>query len=246
MGKLLLGYDCSQDATLNSAQLDRVALPRAHVAYHKNLTPTPDAVIDFSVPSHTPKLAEYCAHRQLPLVVGTTGLDSAAHAALKAAARRLPLCYSANFSVGITLLARAIELTTKAARGFDIEINDIHHRHKRDLPSGTALLLGRAAAKGAGIDFERSIFSRPHGVHEPRPDQVLGFSAMRGGGARGEHEVLLLGEDEIISFGHRALSRSIFAAGALRAACWLVDKHRASPNDAKGLYTMDNVLGLNP
>jgi len=195
-----------------------------------------DAYIDFTVPEATRLAAEAALQRGVAAVIGTTGLDAAAERAVDALAERAPVLVSANFSLGVNLL---LGLAERAARAlgpeFDLEIVELHHRHKRDAPSGTALALASALAAGRGGRLQNRL-SR-EGEVGPRPDNELGVVAIRGGDVAGEHTAYFLGDGERIELTHRASSRMIFARGALRAAEWLVDK---SP----GRYTMMDVLEL--
>ena len=194
-----------------------------------------DALVDFSVPSQTARVARACAEQGVPLVTGTTGLSAEEQRAVADAAEAVPVVQTGNFSVGVTVLAA---LTSKAADllgdDFDIEIGETHHRRKQDAPSGTALLLGRAAAEGRGASLPDAPSADRSGA---RASGEIGFAVRRGGGVFGDHEVGFLAEEEVVTLGHRALSRDVFARGALRAAVWIQDK-------PAGLYGMNEVLGL--
>ncbi|MGY6628499.1 MAG: 4-hydroxy-tetrahydrodipicolinate reductase [Oceanicaulis sp.] len=198
-----------------------------------------DIVIDASQPAFTAAMAARLAEAGGPgLVTGVTGLTAEQQAAVEAAAGAIPVLQASNFSLGVAVLER---LAAEAARllpagEFDLEIVETHHRAKPDAPSGTALSLGRAAARARGVDFEAAAaFSRPrHGG--ARPTGQIGFAAIRGGGVVGEHEARFLAAFEEISVTHRAFDRFIFARGAVAAALWL--KGRPA-----GLYSMQDVLG---
>ena len=197
-----------------------------------------DVVIDFSVPEATARVATACAAAGVPLVTGTTGLDEAQQGAVTKAALRVAVVQSGNFSTGVTVLSA---LVAQAAHlldnGFDIEITETHHRRKKDAPSGTALLLGEAAARARGTTLaSRAVYAR-QGRAEARAPSEIGFAVRRGGGVFGEHEVAFMAEEETLSLGHQALSRDVFARGALRAAVWVQDQ-------PPGLYGMTDVLGL--
>jgi 4-hydroxy-tetrahydrodipicolinate reductase len=196
----------------------------------------PDVVIDFSSPAATAGHLATCAEQGVALLVGTTGLDAGVEAAVAKAAARVPVLVAPNTSVGVTLL---IELVRAAARalpaGHDIEIIEAHHPAKRDSPSGTALALGRAAAQGRGVDWDA--VRLPADRAGPRPEGGIGFAVLRGGDTVGEHEVRFLADGEVVTLGHRATDRSIFARGALEAARWLSGR---SP----GRYSMVDVIGL--
>jgi 4-hydroxy-tetrahydrodipicolinate reductase len=192
-----------------------------------------DVLIDFSRPELTARCLDFALDRSLPMVIGTTGLSTDLQQRIDEAARRIPICQAANFSIGVNLL---LDLVERAAAGlpetFDIEIAELHHRWKVDAPSGTALALGRAAADARGLEHERVAAVRGNG--ERKPGQI-GYQASRGGDVAGEHTVLFLGDGERLELTHRATDRAIFARGALQAAHWL----RGRP---PGLYSMRDLL----
>lgn len=199
-----------------------------------------DFVIDVSAPQATAAFARQLAEEGgPPFVCGVTGLDPDQYAALTLAARTVPVLYARNFSMGAAVMRW---LTAEAARRlpaeqFDLEIVETHHRRKADAPSGTALAIGEAAAAARGLDFEtHAIFERPR-QEGARPVGAIGFSAVRGGGAIGEHSALFLGAFEELEVRHRANDRFIFARGAIEAGKWLA---RQKP----GLYGMEDALGL--
>ncbi|GGC92882.1 4-hydroxy-tetrahydrodipicolinate reductase [Chelatococcus reniformis] len=197
-----------------------------------------DAVVDFSSPAASVALAALAAERGVAHVVGTTGLGEADLAALAEAARRIAVVRSGNMSLGVNLLAGLVRQAAAAlGDDFDIEILEMHHRHKVDAPSGTALLLGEAAAAGRGVDLaQRSVRVRD-GHTGARGAGDIGFAALRGGSVVGDHSVVLAGAGERLELAHRAEDRGIFARGAVRAALWT----RGRP---PGLYSMADVLGL--
>jgi 4-hydroxy-tetrahydrodipicolinate reductase len=197
-----------------------------------------DGIVDFTVAAASVALSELSAQARIVHVIGTTGIDEAGEAKIKAAARHARIVKSGNMSLGVTLLAALVRKAAAAlGEDFDIEVLEMHHRHKIDAPSGTALLLGRAAAEGRGLDFKsRSIRSRD-GHTGARPQGDIGFATLRGGSVVGEHTVMFAGPAERIEFTHKAESRDIFARGAVRAALWAMDKK-------PGLYSMTDVLGL--
>ncbi len=196
------------------------------------------AVIDFTSPAATVEFAALAAQARAVHVVGTTGLDAADHAKLDAAARHAVIMQAGNMSLGVNLLAR---LTQKVAAAldadWDIEVVEAHHRMKVDAPSGTALMLGQAAADGRGVTLEEAMVSGRDGITGARTRGTIGFSAIRGGDIVGEHDVLFAGEGERIILRHVATDRTIFARGALRAALWGQGKK-------PGRYDMMDVLGL--
>jgi len=192
-----------------------------------------DIVIDFSRPALCRKSLDLAVGRRLPIVIGTTGIDHTLQRHIGTAARTVPVCQAANFSLGVNLLH---ELVSRAAKGlppdFDIEIFELHHRWKVDAPSGTALALGHAAAEARAIDHERSARYERSGA---RAAGEIGYQAARGGDVAGEHTVLFLGDGERLELSHRASDRAIFARGAVHAARWLVGK-------PPGLYSMRDIV----
>jgi 4-hydroxy-tetrahydrodipicolinate reductase len=197
-----------------------------------------DAVIDFTSPAATLAHAALAAATGKVLVVGTTGLTKADEAVLRHAAERTAIVYAPNFSVGVNLL---MALTERAAAiladDYDIEIVEMHHRHKVDAPSGTALGLGRAAAAGRGVALD-SVWCKSRDGHTgARPQGEIGFATLRGGDVVGDHTVMFAAEGERVELTHKASNRSVFAKGAVRAARWAEGR-------GPGLYTMRDVLGL--
>jgi 4-hydroxy-tetrahydrodipicolinate reductase len=197
-----------------------------------------DGVLDFSAPEASVANAELAAQARIVHVVGTTGLSEADFTKLEAAARHARIVQSGNMSLGVNLLA---SLVRKAAatlgEDFDIEILEMHHRMKVDAPSGTALLLGEAAAQGRAVALkERSVRVRD-GHTGARTSGDIGFASLRGGTVVGDHSVIFAGPGERIELVHRAEDRGLFARGAVRAALWAMDKK-------PGYYTMADVLGL--
>jgi 4-hydroxy-tetrahydrodipicolinate reductase len=198
-----------------------------------------DGVLDFSIPAASVEFAGYAAQARIVHVIGTTGCNAEDDARIAAAARHATIVKSGNMSLGVNLLAVLVEQAASAldAADFDIEILEMHHRHKVDAPSGTALLLGQAAAAGRGVDLaEKSVRGRD-GNTGARRAGALGFATLRGGSIVGDHSVLLAGPGERITLSHHAEDRTIFARGAVKAALWARDKKA-------GLYSMRDVLGL--
>jgi 4-hydroxy-tetrahydrodipicolinate reductase len=197
-----------------------------------------DAAIDFTVPAATVAIAALAAKSRIVHVIGTTGLSSADQTAIENAARQATIVKSGNMSLGVNLLA-AITRQVAAAldADFDIEIVEMHHRHKVDAPSGTALLLGDAAAKGRAIDLGSHSIRTRDGHTGARPPGDIGFVSLRGGSVVGDHTVVFAGPGERIELTHRAEDRRIFARGAVKAALWGRGK-------GPGLFTMSDVLGL--
>jgi 4-hydroxy-tetrahydrodipicolinate reductase len=197
-----------------------------------------DAVIDFTAPDATAAHALIAARHGTALIVGTTGLGESHQATLAQAAQSVPIVFAPNMSVGVNLL---FALTQKVAATlgveYDIEIVEMHHRHKVDAPSGTALGLGRAAAAGRGVDLDTVKETVRDGYTGAREEGTIGFATLRGGDVVGDHTVVFASEGERVELTHKASSRTIFARGAVRAALWC-DQRPA------GLYSMLDVLGL--
>jgi 4-hydroxy-tetrahydrodipicolinate reductase len=195
-----------------------------------------DAVIDFTSPDYSLAIAEAIARQGAVHICGTTGFSAEQEIQMAAHAARMRLVKSANFSIGVNLLMR---LTRQVAEvlddGYDIEITDIHHRYKKDAPSGTALALGHAAAAGRGVTLEDVADRGRDGMTGERRRGTIGFHALRGGDVIGDHTVLFAGDGERIELTHKSSDRIIYAAGAIRAALWAATQ----PN---GLYSMQDVL----
>jgi len=198
-----------------------------------------DVVIDFTTASAAAPHAGLAAELGKALVLGTSGLSRAQEEAIVRAAAKAPIVYAANFAPGVNLLFALVERMAKVfgPDAYDIEILETHHRQKIDSPSGTAIALGRAAAKGRGVDFESVKQSGRDGHHGPRSAGAIGFAALRGGQVVGEHEVRFLGASEHITLGHRSFDRAVYAQGAVRAALWVAGR-------PPGLYGMGDVLGI--
>jgi 4-hydroxy-tetrahydrodipicolinate reductase len=197
-----------------------------------------DVLIDFSNPRAIPATLALATRLGVPVIIGTTGLEPAHHGAIDRAAASIPVLQTGNTSLGVTLLAYLVrEAAARLGRDWDIEIVEMHHRHKVDAPSGTALLLGEAAAAGRAVDLALVAERGRDGVTGPRSEDAIGFASLRGGSVSGDHNVIFAGEGERIELGHRAESRAIFARGAVQAALWLVGQ-------APGRYTMRDVLGI--
>jgi len=197
-----------------------------------------DGIVDFSAPAATVELAALAAQARIAHVVGTTGLSAADGDRLAAAARHAAIVRSGNMSLGVNLLAGLVRLAAEAlGEEFDIEIVEMHHRNKVDAPSGTALMLGEAAAEGRGIELKANSERGRDGLTGARRRGAIGFASLRGGGVIGDHSVLFAGDGERITLTHQAEDRTLFARGALRAALWARDQK-------PGLYSMSDVLGL--
>ncbi|MFD2238731.1 4-hydroxy-tetrahydrodipicolinate reductase [Aureimonas populi] len=198
-----------------------------------------DGVVDFTAPALSLAVARMAAERGLVHVIGTTGFAPQDDAAFAQAAEGARIVKSGNMSLGVNLLAVLVEQAARALGpdAFDVEVLEMHHRHKVDAPSGTALLLGQAAAAGRGVDLAAASVRVRDGHTGARQAGSIGFATLRGGSVVGEHEVILAGEGERIELSHRAEDRSIFARGAVKAALW-------AKGCAPGLYSMRDVLGL--
>jgi len=201
-----------------------------------------DVLIDFTRPAGTIAHLAACASQRVAAVVGTTGLTAAEHATLVQQAKVVPVMFAANMSVGVNVLLSLVETAARSlGPDFDVEIVEMHHKHKVDAPSGTALRLGEAAAAGLGTRLgDVAVYSR-EGVTGERKPGTIGFAALRGGDVVGEHTVLFAGTGERIEIGHRATSRQNFAAGALRAVHFVAAKRARAET---GLFDMRDVLGL--
>ena len=201
-----------------------------------------DVIIDFSTPAGSVALSQAAAAQGGPaLVIASTGASDAESQAIEAAAGKVAMVRSGNFSLGVNMLAGLVAQASRALapEDWDIEIIEAHHRRKVDAPSGTALMLGEAAAKGRGADL-RAVEQRARdGVTGPRTSGAIGFASLRGGGIIGEHSVVFASEDEIITLSHSARDRGLFARGAVAAALWAAGK-------PAGLYDMLDVLGFKP
>jgi 4-hydroxy-tetrahydrodipicolinate reductase len=197
-----------------------------------------DVVIDFTVPLATVATAGLCRQHGKQMVIGTTGLNEAQRAMITAAAGQAGVVYSGNYSIGVNISLKLLELAAKAfGDSVDIEIIESHHRHKIDAPSGTALMMGESIAGALGRDLKEVAVYERHGDTGPRDRQTIGFQTIRGGDIVGDHNVMFIGEGERIEIRHVATSRMNFANGAVRAALWVAGK-------PAGLYTMRDVLGL--
>jgi 4-hydroxy-tetrahydrodipicolinate reductase len=198
------------------------------------------AVIDFTSPEATLAHAQLTAQARCVHVIGTTGFGDDDIAALDAAARHATIIRAGNMSLGVNLLTRLVQQIASALDAeFDIEVVEKHHRHKVDAPSGTALMLGEAAAQGRGVSLADVAERGRDGITGPRGEGAIGFSAIRGGDIVGEHDVIFAGPGERITVSHMATDRGIFARGAVKAALWGQGK-------PPGHYSMASVLGLSP
>ncbi|MBM3599956.1 MAG: 4-hydroxy-tetrahydrodipicolinate reductase [Alphaproteobacteria bacterium] len=230
-GSPSLGRDAGELAGLGALQVKIGADPAALFA-------AAEAVIDFTAPAATLAHAGLAARHKRVLVIGTTGIDAAGAREIEAAAKSTAIVWAPNMSLGVNLLMALAEQVARALDpDYDIEIVEMHHKHKVDAPSGTALGLGRAAAKGRGVPLDQVWVKSRDGHTGARQRGAIGFATLRGGDVVGDHTVVFAGEGERIELTHKAASRVIYARGAVRAALWA---HGKPP----GLYSMHDVLGL--
>lgn len=197
-----------------------------------------DVIVDFSAPDALDANLKAAKAAGIPILIGTTGLEPPHFAAIEEAAKTVPVLQTGNTSLGVTLLAHLVrEAASKLGPDWDIEVLEMHHRAKVDAPSGTAKLLGEAAAQARGVNLSDNMESGRHGYTGPRSEGHIGFATLRGGTVAGEHSVIFAGEEERLTLSHSAENRMIFARGAVRGAAWLIGKK-------PGRYTMEDVLGL--
>ncbi|MEM7665171.1 MAG: 4-hydroxy-tetrahydrodipicolinate reductase [Pseudomonadota bacterium] len=197
-----------------------------------------DVLVDFSTPTATENNLRAAQSAGIPILIGTTGLGSAEFGEIEEAAKDIPVLQTGNTSLGVTLMAHLVrEAAAKLGTDWDIEVLEMHHRAKVDAPSGTAKLLGLAAAEARGIELSDNMESGRHGQTGARREGAIGFATLRGGTVAGEHSVIFAGQEERLTLSHSAENRMIFARGAVHGAQWLVGK-------PAGRYTMNDVLGL--
>lgn len=202
--------------------------------YEKTWSAVVEGVIDFSYHTGVPAAITKAAEEGIPYVIGTTGITSEEQKAVDAAAKKIPVVQSGNYSLGVNLLLGLVEkAATILGPEYDIEVTEMHHKHKKDAPSGTALMLAKAAAKGRGAapDF---VYGRKGDIGE-RPQGEIAIHALRGGSVVGDHTVMFAGDLERVEITHKAQDRAAFAAGALKALAWAKGK-------TSGIYTMRDVL----
>jgi 4-hydroxy-tetrahydrodipicolinate reductase len=197
-----------------------------------------DVLVDFTRPEASIQYLAACQKHHVKMIIGTTGFSAEQKVAIEAASRNIAIVFAPNMSVGVTLLINLVEQAAKVlSDGYDIEVVEMHHRHKVDAPSGTALRLGEAAAHGLGQDLKDCAIYAREGVTGEREAGKIGFATLRGGDVVGDHTVVFAGIGERVELTHKASSRATFALGALRAAKFLADKN-------VGLFDMRDVLGL--
>ena len=243
VGKLLLeNLKETKDMSLSSvfvrSELDFTIDPSVLVTSDmKSFLNGCDVVIDFSLPDACETLLETAMQTPKPLVIGTTGLNTHQLNLLKDASEMMPVLYATNMSLGVALLNKLVYQASKALEGFDIEIVEMHHRHKKDAPSGTALTLSESAARGRDLDIDKVRISGRDGNIGERSSDEIAVMALRGGDIVGRHTVGFYNDGEFIELNHTATSRSTFSKGALRAASWIADKEA-------GLYSISDCLGI--
>ena len=203
----------------------------------KTLIEHSDVIIDFTLPKGTEALLEELLKHPKPLVSGTTGLSEHQQNLMLELSKKAPVLYATNMSLGIAILKRLVAMTSQKLRDFDIEIVEMHHRYKKDAPSGTALTLAEYAAKARGLELDKVRVSGRDGEIGERSKDEIGVFALRGGDIVGRHTVGFYNDGEFIELNHTATSRDTFAKGAIKAAKWVVSKE-------PGLYGIDDCLGL--
>ncbi len=245
MGRAVASIARSREGVVLAGGFDRPDIAdeapgAAPLGSREQILAASDVIVDFSTGQATAALARIAAiHGSPALVIGATGLTVEEEAAIARAAERIAIVKSGNYSVGVNVLAGLVE---QAARRlgpeiWDVEVIEAHHRRKVDAPSGTALLLAAAAARGRGQDLAALKLSPHDGITGPRSVGGIGLAAVRGGGIVGEHSVIFAAEEEIITLSHSARDRALFARGAVEAAVWVAGK-------PAGLYDMIDVLGF--
>ncbi|MBR3691570.1 MAG: 4-hydroxy-tetrahydrodipicolinate reductase [Clostridia bacterium] len=237
MGRVIAEMAEGQPDIAIVAGCDKQKLSAAFPVYENlaDCTVEADVLVDFSHTSALPDILAYCEEKGLPAVLCSTGYSEEDLARIREASEKVPLFRSANMSIGINLLSALVRRAAEIlGEGFDIEILEKHHNQKLDAPSGTALMLADAARDG--LSYEPEYVYDRHAVRKKRDPHEIGLHAVRGGTIVGEHDVIFAGTDEVITLSHSAQSRSVFAAGALRAARYLAGVTEP------GLYNMDDVI----
>ena len=239
MGHALAAAVAADQVLVLTAKFDRPDLASEGLVSVDQALSMADVVIDFTTASASAVLAGQAAGRGVALVIGSTGLSAQDLRRIEEAAARVPIIQSGNYSLGVNMLLGLVAQAARAlpAQAYDIEVSEAHHKRKIDAPSGTALMLGEAAAKGRGVALSAVARRGRDGITGARPDGEIGFSVIRGGGTVGDHSVIFAAEDEILTLSHSARDRGLFARGAVAAARWVVGR-------PPGLYDMQDVLGL--
>lgn len=197
-----------------------------------------DVLIDFTRPEATLTYLPFCVEHNIGIVIGTTGFDAQGKEQIAEAANTVPVVFAPNMSVGVNSVLKLLEIAGAMLSQYDCEILEMHHKHKEDAPSGTALEMGRRVAQGRGVNFDSVAVLSREGHTGERPEGAIGFAALRGGDVVGDHTVIFAGPGERIEISHKSGSRAGYAQGAVTAARFLKDK----PN---GLFSMSDVLGFN-
>ena len=244
MGQAVAAAAANDPAVIIVARFDRPGLEAEGLVSVEQALAACDVVIDFTSPGASAALAAMAAGRGVALVIGTTGLSAQETRRIDEASQRVVVVRSGNFSLGVNLLMGLVAQAARAlpAEGYDIEIVESHHRRKVDAPSGTALMLGEAAAQGRGVVLSEVSRRGRDGITGARLAGEIGFAALRGGGIVGEHSVMFAAEGEVLTLTHSAINRDLFAGGAVAAAKWAAGN--SATGRAAGLYDMQDVLGF--
>ena len=237
--KLVAAIDRQDNPELGEDIGDVVGQADVGVAVGYVIDPTSapfEVLVDFTEPEATLAALELCRANRKAMVIGTTGFSPEQRKAIGEAAKDIPICVAANFSIGVNVVLSLLGDAARLLRdGYDVEIVEAHHRHKADAPSGTALAMADEVCKALGRNLKDCAMYGREGQVGARQDQTIGFATIRGGDVVGDHTVMFLGEGERVEISHKATSRLNFAQGALRAAAWLAGRK-------PGLYTMQDVL----
>jgi len=204
---------------------------------YKTLLENSDIIIDFSLPEALEALLEEAIKTPKPLVIGTTGLNKHQQNLVAEASKTMPVLYATNMSLGVAMLNKLVEVTSKSLRNFDCEITEMHHRYKKDAPSGTALTLANSAASARDLNLEEVMVSGRNGNIGERSEDEISVMALRGGDIVGKHTVGFYNDGEYVELTHVATNRGTFANGAIKAGKWLIDKE-------SGLYKISDCLGI--
>lgn len=240
MGRAVSAMVESQPDLIVAARFDRPGIEAEGLVTQEEAMAAADVIIDFTTPDASAALARACADTGGPaLVIGATGLKDVHIAAIDEASLAIPIVRTGNFSLGVNIMMGLVRQAARLlpADAYDIEIFEAHHRHKVDSPSGTALMLGRAAAAGRGVELDEVSVRGRDGITGERRTGDIGFSVMRGGGIIGEHKVTFASDEEIVTLSHSGIDRTLFARGAVAAARWIPDR-------PPGVYDMQDVLGF--
>lgn len=240
MGQAVTAVIAGRDDVRLAARFDRPGVEGEGLVPLEDALAKSQVVIDFTTPAASVALAQAVAQRGGPaLVIGSTGASEEQIGAIGEAAKSVPIVFAGNYSLGVNMLMGLVAQAARAlsAEAYDIEVTESHHKRKVDAPSGTALMLGEAAARGRQVVLADVAQRVRDGITGPRPAGEIGFSVIRGGGIIGEHSVIFAAEDEILTLSHSARDRGLFARGAVEAARWVAGQ-------PPGLYDMQDVLGL--